>query len=485
MNVGGADLLILAAYLAAVVALGLWIGRGLRTVSDFMVGDRNLPWWLILVSIVATETSTVTFLSIPGFAWSRDLTWLQIPLGFLLGRFAVAFFLLPQYFRGSIYTAYEVLHQRFGGATKQAASALFIVTRSLADGLRLFLTAIVLQEMTGIPMHWAVVALGSATILYCALGGMRAVLWTDLMQFVVYIGGALVAFWLLLDRLPGGWSQMVDMGEAAGKLRIFDLTLDWSEPYGLWAGLVGGIFITLGSHGVDQLMVQRYLCARGLPQARRALWVGGFVVLAQFALFLLIGVGLWCFYQLFPPEAAFDRPDRVFAHFILREMPVGVVGLLLGAIFAAAMSTLSSSLNSCATAAANDLYFPLLGERAGEERRKLRVTRWLTVFFGVVQIGVGIGGQWLKGTVVSSVLGIAAFTTGIVLGVFFLGLYAPRVGQRAALAGLLVGLASMTAIFFLTPLAWPWYALVGSLSTFAAGFVASYLWPRHQRSERW
>lgn len=504
MIVGGTDLVLLVVYLLGVVALGLWIGRGARTVSDFMVGNRNLPWWVILVSIVATETSTVTFLSIPGFAWSRDLTWLQIPLGYVLGRFAVAFFLLPQYFRGAIYTAYEVLHERFGGATKQAASALFIVTRSLADGLRLFLSAIVLQEMTGISMHWAVVVLGVATILYCYYGGMRAVLWTDLMQFVIYMGGAVVAFWLLLDRLPGGWSQMVSMGEAAGKLKVFDLTLDWSEPYGLWAGLIGGMFLTLGTHGVDQLTVQRVLCARSLPQARRALWVSGFVVAAQFAVFLLIGVGLWCFYQVFPPDAAFDRPDRVFAHFILREMPVGVVGLLLGAIFAAAMSTLSSSLNSCATAAANDLYFPLRGKRpvaaelvsAGERRPtrgrplqdegapepeegyKLRVTRLLTVFFGVVQIVVGIGGQWLRGTVVSGVLGIAGFTTGIVLGVFFLGLYAPRVGQRAALVGLLTGLTAMTAIFFFTPLAWPWYALVGSSITVAAGLAASLRWPR-------
>lgn len=483
MIVGGTDLVLLVVYLLGVVALGLWIGRGARTVSDFMVGNRNLPWWLILVSIVATETSTVTFLSIPGFAWSRDMTWLQIPLGYVLGRFAVAFFLLPQYFRGSIYTAYEVLHERFGGAAKQAASALFIVTRSLADGLRLFLSAIVLQEMTGISMHWAVVMLGVATILYCYYGGMRAVLWTDLMQFVIYMGGAVVAFWLLLDRLPGGWSQMVSMGEAAGKLKVFDLTLDWSEPYGLWAGLVGGMFLTLGTHGVDQMTVQRILCARSLPQARRALWVSGFVVAAQFAVFLLIGVGLWCFYQVFPPDAAFDRPDRVFAHFILREMPVGVVGLLLGAIFAAAMSTLSSSLNSCATAAANDFYLPIARRRgagaAGEvEIQELRVTRLLTVFFGVVQIVVGIGGQWLRGTVVSGVLGIAGFTTGIVLGVFFLGLYAPRVGQRAALAGLVTGLTAMTAIFFLTPLAWPWYALVGSLITVAAGLLASLRWSR-------
>ncbi len=459
------------------VALGLWIGRGARSVADYMVGNRDLPWWVILFSIVATETSTVTFLSIPGFAYSRDMTWLQLPLGFLLGRFAVAVLLLPQYFKGSLYTAYEVLHKRFGGAAKQAASALFIVTRSLADGLRLFLSAIVLQEMTGIPLHWAVVAMGLATIVYTFFGGIRAVLWTDLVQFVIYIAGAVVAFGLILGRLPGGWGQLIEMGGAAGKLRLFDLGLDWSEPYGLWAGLLGGVFITLGSHGVDQLMVQRYLSARGLREARRALWVSGFVVVAQFALFLLIGVGLWCFYELYPPATAFERPDRVFARFILDNIPVGLLGLLLGAVFAAAMSTLSSSLNSCATAAANDFVFPARGESVSPAR-KLRVTRALTAVFGLVQIAVGIGGQWVRSSVVNSVLGIAAFTTGIVLGVFFLGIFTRRVGQRAALAGLATGLAGMSWVFFATALAWPWFALLGSAGTFVAGLAASVVWPR-------
>jgi SSS family transporter len=401
---------------------------------------------------------------------------MQIPLGFLLGRFAVAFFLLPHYFRGELFTAYEVLARRFGGATQRVASALFVVTRTLADGLRLFLTALVLQEMTGIALPWAVAAIGLTTVVYTYFGGMRAVLWTDLVQFVIYIGGAIVAFGLLLDRLPGGWSGLVAIGGEAGKLRTFDLSLDWAEPYALWAGLFGGVFVTLGSHGVDQMMVQRYLCAKDLGDARRALTWGGFVVVAQFALFLLIGVGLFAFYSLHPPAVAFERTDRVFARFILDEMPVGVVGVLLGAIFAAAMSTLSSSLNSCATAATRDLYRPLAGAAATPDR-ELRVTRALTALFGALQIAVGVGGQWLEASVVASVLGIAAFTTGIVLGVFFLGILTPGVGQRAALAGLVVGLAAMSAIYFATPLAWPWYALVGSLSTFGAGWLASLIWP--------
>lgn len=463
MSITPLDLIVLLAYMAGMVLLGVWLGRGARDVSEYAVGSRDLPWWLILFSILATETSSVTFLSIPGFAFERDFTWLQIAVGFLLGRFVVAFLLLPEYFRGTLFTAYEVLDRRFGGATKRTASALFIVTRSLADGLRLFLSALVLQEMTGISIPWAVVALGVTTIVYTYVGGMRTVLWSDFIQFILYVSGALVAFVAILNRLPGGWDQLLSMGQTAGKLRVLDFRLDLSEPYGFWAGLVGGVFITLGSHGVDQLMVQRYLSARGPRDARRALCASGVVVVAQFAFFLLIGLGLWAFYQLHPPAVPFDRPDRVFARFILDELPTGLVGLLLGAIFAAAMT---SSLNSCATVAVNDLL------RIPEERQ-LRVTRVLTAVFGAVQIAVGIGGQWLQASIVSSVLGVAAFTTGIVLGVFFLGIFAPRVGQREALVGLVTGFIGMTVIFFATPLAWPWYALAGSALTVMAGWAAS------------
>ena len=241
--------------------------------------------------------------------------------------------------------------------------------------------------------------------------------------------------------------------------------------------MIGGAFITLGSHGVDQMMVQRYLCARSLREGRRALTWSGWIIVVQFALFLLIGVGLYAFYQQFPPATAFERPDRVFARFILDEMPVGVVGVLLGAIFAAAMSTLSGSLNSCATAATRDLLVPQLRRPLAPER-ELSVTRWLTALFGALQVAVGIAGMWVKSSVVESVLGIAAFTTGIVLGVFFLGILSTRVGERAALAGLVGGLAVMTAIYFATPLAWPWYALLGSALTFTIGLAASLIWPR-------
>jgi len=472
----GLDLLVLAAYLVGVVLFGVWVGRGQKDVADYMVGNRDIPWWGLLFSIVATETSTVTFLSIPGFAFARDMTWLQLALGFVLGRLVVVALLLPHYFKGRFFTAYEVLDHRFGGPTKRAASLLFLVTRSLADGLRLFLTAIVLQEVARIPLNWAIVIIGATTIVYTFLGGMKAVVWTDVAQFVIYIAGAAVAFGILVSDIPGGWRELVATGAAQGKFRVLDLGWNLTQPYVLAAGVLGGLFLTIGSHGADQLMVQRYLCARTEREAGRALALSGLVVFAQFAFFLLIGVGLFCYYRAFPPAQAFDHPDRVFARFIVERMPPGVLGLVLGAIFAAAMSTLSSSLNSSATAAVHDFYRPLLRPGASSGHL-LNATRAFTIVFGLVQIAVGISGQWLSESVVSNVLTIAGFTTGIILGVFFLGILTRRVGQKAALAGMMLGLTGMTAVAFATPLAWPWYAMAGSLGTLALGLLASLVWP--------
>ena len=471
MAVSLLDLGVLATYLAGVVLFGIWVGRAQKGAADYMLGDRNIPWWGLLFSIVATETSTVTFLSIPGFAWSRDLTWIQLAVGFMLGRFLVIAFLLPHYFKGEYFTAYEVLNERFGGAVRRTASFLFLATRSLADGLRLFLTAIVVQELSGVSLPTAVALVGVTTIVYTFVGGMKAVVWTDVAQFAIYTVGAAVAFGLLVSRLPGGWEELVATATAGGKLRWLDLTPTLTDPYVLWAGLVGGTFLTFGSHGADQLMVQRYLCARSRRQAAWALGASGGVVLAQFAFFLLIGVGLFAFYKAFPPAIPFDRPDRVFARFIVDELPRGVVGLVIGAIFAAAMSTLSSSLNSSATAATSDFYRPLRPHATPQ--RLLRTTRLFTLFFGLVQVGVALAGPLLSRTVVEAVLTIAGFTTGITLGVFFLGLFTRRVDSRAALAGLLLGLLLMIGVAFGTRLAWPWYTLVGSSATFGFGLLAS------------
>jgi SSS family transporter len=467
MNVHPLDLVMLAAYFGACLVLGWWLGRRSSSATQYMLGGRDVPAWAVLLSIVATETSTVTFLSIPGVAYRGDLRFLQLALGFVAGRLLVIAVLLPRYFQGELFTAYQVLHRRFGGATKQVASLLFLVTRSLADGLRLFLTALVLKELAGIGLAPAILITGLGTIVYTFLGGMTAVVWTDVLQFFVYVAGAALAFAILLGKLPGGLEQVLAQDQ---KLAVFDFRWSLTDNDTFWAGLFGGMFITFASHGVDQLMVQRYLCARSQRAAATALGLSGVVVFAQFAFFLLIGVALFCFYGTRP----FATSDEVFTRFIVEELPrgVGVVGLVLGAVFAAAMSTLSSSLNSCATAVVNDLWGPWLRPHATPEQ-KVRAARAFTLAFGLAQIGVALAGPSFGGrSVVSLVLEIAALTTGIVLGIFCLGVLTRHVGQRAALVALVLGLMLVLALKFATPLAGYWYALVGSVATFAFGLAA-------------
>jgi solute:Na+ symporter, SSS family len=498
------DAVLVVVYLVGVALFGIWLSGKQDSVSEYVLGDRDLPWWSVLLSIVATETSTVTFLSVPGIAYAvgGNLTYLQLSFGYILARYLVAYFLLPLYFEGELFTAYQVLGQRFGGATKQAASALFLVTRSLADGLRLYLTALVLQEMMGLSLNTALIAMGALTVFYTFVGGVKAVVWTDCIQFAIYIIGAIAAGVVLLLALPGGATEWLEFARANNKLQLFrgvtdfNPAVDFAKPFTFWAGLIGGTFIALGSHGTDQLMVQRYLCARNLRDARRALIASGWVVFAQFLLFLLLGIGLAAYFTAFPADPPIRENDRAFVRFIMTRLPVGLVGLTLAAVFSAAMSTLSGSLNSSATAAVNDFYRPLLRPTA-DGRELLIVSRWLTIFFGVVQIAVGMMGPLLGGTtVVEGVLTVASFTTGIVLGIFFLGVLTRRASQQAALVAILGGLAGMVllrfgayipalaqtrglgdALHFGAKLAFPWLAVVGSLGTFLLGLFVSVFWP--------
>ena len=459
----------------------MWVGRGQRDLSGYLLGGRDMPWWAILGSIVATETSTATFLSVPGIAFAAggDLRFLQLAMGYMVGRVLVATVLLPLYFRGQLFSAYEVLEQRFGSATKQAASLMFLVARNLGDGLRLFLTAIVLEKVAGLSLPVCIVLIGVATVVYTFIGGMKAVVWGDCIQLAIYmIGGALAAV-VLVQALPQGLSTLIEFAETNEKLRIFDFR--WSsegtfilftEPFTIWAGFFGGLFLTLGTHGTDQMMVQRYLCARSQRDASLALILSGVFVFLQFAMFLLLGVGLACFYSTVSPQASFARNDEVFATFIVHHLPVGLVGTAIAACFAAAMSTLSSSLNSSSAAAINDFYRPLF-KKEPSAKHLLTASRLMTVVFGAIQVQIGIAASYLSRNVVNDALAIAGFTAGILLGVFGLGVLTRRVGQSSALVGLLAGIAALTAIRFLTPVAWPWYAVIGSATTFILGGLHS------------
>lgn len=478
------DVVIIAAYLVGTTLFGLWIGRGQRTTNEYFVSGRNLPWWAIALSIVATETSTVTFISVPGYAYMRgangeggDLTFMQLVCGYLVGRLIISVLFIPLYFRGELLTAYQVLAHRFGERVRRAASGLFLITRSLADGFRLFATAIVLAAVTGWSDSVSILLIGAVTILYTYAGGQRAVIWTDVVQFGVYLIGALAALEVLLARLPGGWATAWAVAEAHGKWRVFDFTWDVTRSYTFWSGIIGGAFLTTATHGTDQLIVQRYLASRTARQAMAALLASGVIVFFQFLLFLLIGVMLFAFYAHFPPPMPFTQSDRVFPSFIVRELPIGLVGLIVAAILAAAMSTLSSSLNSCSAATVTDFYRPLRGEHLSDAHY-LRVARGLTLGWGVAQILVALAARTLSQRVVDEVLAIAAFTNGAILGVFFLGTLTRRVGERAALIGMVSGLLVMLSVKLFTAIAWPWFTVIGSATTGIVG------WASHVLGER-
>ena len=365
------DVTIIAVYVAGCTALGAWQGSRSHGLKGYFLAESNIPAWAVMVSIVATETSTATFLSVPGVAYQGDFAFLQLAFGYLLGRITIATFLLPAYFRGEILTVYQLLQARFGRATRTTASVLFLFTRSLGDGLRLFLAATVLQHLTNWPTEAAIVVVAAITVLYTFLGGMKAVIWTDVIQFSVYILGAVVAVAILADKLPGGWTELFQTARAGGKFRLWDFSPSLTRPYTFWAGLIGGMVLNMASHGADQMMVQRYLSARSQRQAALALVASGFVILAQFTLFLFIGASLWVFYGAFPPSQVNLRSDERFTYFIVHYLPTGVLGLVIAAIFSAAMGTLAGSLNSSASTIVNDLYRPLTGRE--DERYLLRV----------------------------------------------------------------------------------------------------------------
>lgn len=471
------DLAIILGYLVAVVAAGFWFGRRQQTTQQYFTAGHGVPWWAISASIVATETSTITFISVPGIAWARggDFRFLQIVFGYVIARFVISAVFMPWYFRGELVTVYELLRTRFGNAVKGLAASLFIVMRTIADGVRLLLTAYVLAAVfksIGAPqvgVAASVIGLGAVMIVFTLVGGIEAVVWIEVVQLAIYVGGAVAAAVVLINDV--GFAHAIALGSASDKFRVFDFGFDLTRNFTFWSGIVGGTFLTLSTHGTDQYLVQRYLCTDRPRNAAKALLASGAAVLVQFAGFLFIGVLLFAFYG---NASQFTAPDQVFPHFIANHLPAGLSGLVVAAILAAAMS---SSLNSIAATFVADLYRPMV--RTADDRRDMNVSRIVTIVAGIVQIAVGLAMQQSQRSALNSALSVASLINGPILGVFFLGM-TKRAGSRAALAGMMAGIATVGWIAFRTPVAWPWYTVIGSLTTLLVGSVAGVLTPAHE-----
>jgi SSS family solute:Na+ symporter len=486
------DFIVIIAYLVGITLLGIYVGRRQRDAKDYFVADREIPWWAVLFSIVASETSALTFISIPGLAYVGNLGFLEIATGYLVGRIVLAYTLLPRYYEGNLVTAYALLEQRFGLAARRFTSVVFMVTRGMADSVRVYATAVPIALIIGplLPraavMPVAVLVLGTLTVIYTIRGGMRAVVWTEIVQASVYLLGGLSAIVIIGQLTPGGWSSIISAAAPVGKFKVISWYTGLDQPHTMFAGIIGGAFLSMASHGADQLIVQRLLSARSLKAAQAAVIGSGVAVIIQFALFLILGVGLWGFYR----GKAFPSPDAIFPTFIVDQMPHGLVGLLLAAVLAATMSTHSGAINSLAAAATHDIYLPLTG-RSPDDPRTLRVGRFFALFWGIVLTGGALlFPQNPKTSVVVVALSIASFTYGGLLGGFFLAIFWRRARQRDAIIGMSVGIATMSVIVFakqisaavpewattlapLSTIAYPWFVLIGTAITLFVGILSS------------
>jgi SSS family transporter len=478
------DLAVIAAYLVFITWFGARFKEKQASLRDYFLGGRNAPWWAIAFSIVSAETSTLTVIGTPALSFAGNFQFLQLILGYLLGRIVISVLFLPQYFRGEMYTAYELMQRRFGPHVRKFTAGTFLVLRTLAEGVRVFAVSIVVSVVLGTGEIASIIVIVCLTLFYTFEGGMTAVIWTDVIQMFLYIFGALASFLVILHLVPGGWTAVAAVGAAAGKFRMFDFGFSltpafFHRTYSFWGGLLGGCFLTTASHGTEQLLVQRLLSARSQRESRLALLSSWVVVFLQFSLFLLIGVALFVYYRetgLHPPAV----PERTYPQFIWHNLPPGVAGLVIAAILAAAMSNLSAALNALSSTTVMDFFKPLVPGRS--EAAYLQIARWGTVLWGVILFAVGLAARhW--GSVLEAGLSIASILYGALLGVFLLGVLTKRPGEWSAIVGMCAGFAATALVR--SHVAYTWYVLIGSLVTFLVGYVASLVLPKTvDRSER-
>lgn len=467
------DYIIIIVYLIGVAAFGIISGGKQRSVKDYFAGSKSVPWWAVCFSIVAAETSTLTFISIPGLAYIANLNFLQVTVGYLLGRIVVAYLFLPAYDKGELKTAYTFLEKRFGGKTRSYASIVFLFTRTAADGVRLFATAIPLKLMLDINYPTAIIIIALVSFVYTYTGGMKGIIWVDVVQMFIYIGGAIIAGIFIFHLLPDGWTTVVNAAAPGNKFNILNIGFKnglsgfFSQPYTLIGGLVGGAFLSMASHGTDQLIVQRLLSTRNLKDSQKAIIGSGVIVVLQFAIFLVLGVMLYAYYGIINAKS-----DEIFPMFIINVLPPGVTGIIIAGLFAAAMSTLAGSMSSLASSTVYDLYIPFFGKGINEEK-KLKISRVFTIFWALMLIIAATFFMNTSGAVVELALSIASFTYGGLLGTFLLGVLNKKAKEKDALSGFTAGILTMIVVISLKLVAWTWFTLIGVIATLIIGTFLS------------
>lgn len=490
MGITGIDIIIIVLYLIIVALIGSFAGGKQKTVNDYFLGGTGVPWWAVAFSIVAAETSSLTFISLPGLAYISNLHFLQLTIGYLIARIIIALVFLPAYKKGKLTTAYSFLEQRFGIRLRRYSSIVFLFTRVAADGVRLFATAIPLALIfKTIPFFqpWSnseiygvsIIIIAVVSLVYTYTGGLKGVIWADVVQMSIYIGGALIALFLLLGQTGA-------TPELGNKLSVFNFDFGESiadffrRPYTFLGALIGGAFLSMASHGTDQLIVQRLLSTKTLRDGQKAIIASGVLIMIQFVLFMTVGLLLYKYFQgisLTAVTSPFHKPDEIFPYFIIHHLPVGVKGLIIAGLFAAAMSTLAGSMSSLSSSAMFDLYIPLSGDKMSADK-KLKISRLFTIIAGIVLVFVAFLFITMSHSVVEIALGIASVTYGGLLGVFLLGLLVKSANEKGAIIGFSVGIIAMLAVSLLPILMgnppfvhWTWYVLLGTSVTMVTGLI--------------
>ena len=463
------DYIIIIVYLIAIAAFGIISGGKQKTTIDYFSGSKTIPWWAVCFSIVAAETSTLTFISIPGLAYLTNLNFLQVTFGFLLGRIVVAYVFLPVYDKGGLKTAYTYLEDRFGKKTRSFASIVFLFTRTAADGVRLFATAIPLKLMLDISYPTAIIIIAIFSLIYTYTGGLKGIIWVDVIQMFIYIGGAIIAGIFIINLLPNGMKSVFDAADSANKFSVLNLGFSaglknfFSNPYTLFGGIFGGMFLSMASHGTDQLIVQRLFATKNLRDGQKAVIGSGIIIVIQFTIFLILGVMLYAYYGSINVKS-----DEIFPMFIIKVLPAGVTGIIIAGLFAAAMSTLAASMSSLSSSTILDLYLPFTKKKL-DENKKLKYSRLVTVFWAILLIFSAIFFMETSKAVVEIALSIASFTYGGLLGTFLLGIFVKNAKQNTALFGFSMGIITMTIIISFHLVSWTWFTLIGVFATIIFG----------------
>jgi len=503
------DWIIIAAYLLGIIGLGVWFGKDQRNTRDYFLGSKNIPWWGIGFSIVAAETSALTIIGVPAMAFGGDIAFIQMIVGYVIARIILAVVLVPHYFKGEIYSPYQLLENHLGLRVRRFAGAAFLLMETMAAGVRVYVACIPIRLMLGDqllgfggwmnPILGAIILFVDLSLIYTYIGGVKAVIWTDAVQFGLFLAGELFALFYIPTLLEGGWSGAFAQAAQAGKLHFLNTDFKFSAPFNIWMGTIGGTVLVMSTHGAEQLIVQRVLACKNVAEGRKALVLSAVVVFPLFLIFLLVGALLWVFYQANPfqiplPEArpGIKANDFIFPIFMMSEVPHLLRGFLIVAILSAAMSSISSALTALSSVSTMDFVKRLMPGR--DEEFFLRFSRNSTVFWAVALVGVA----WLTREVpfvLNAAFSLRGLTSGALLGSLMVALFWKRLGATAAMWGMAASILVMNLLYWPPQLDatkgwwkehfggevfWPWFTLIGTAVTLGVALIASLILPQRE-----